>query len=108
MNKMLHLRLLLPVFCVMAALMSSAGQAQNVVISQSNFPDAVFRLYLNSYADTDHDGALSSAEIQNVKTIPTAVMSLMNTTWVRHSLMEAPRKQLCSILTGHCPECGVM
>lgn len=41
----------------------------DVAIDAENFPDAVFRNYVSSYCDTNHDGILSDLEISTVTLI---------------------------------------
>lgn len=42
---------------------------EELPISEGNFPDSVFRAYVNQYIDKDHNGSLSASEMDGVYTI---------------------------------------
>ncbi len=50
------------------ALLPLAGNAQ-VAIDETNFPDELFRTYVQENFDTDQDGSLSDAEREAVRSI---------------------------------------
>ncbi|MBQ9527647.1 MAG: hypothetical protein IJR68_08545 [Fretibacterium sp.] len=60
----------LSIFCALLGVFLAAPPVLGAtVISDANFPDAAFRAYVSRHCDSDHDGALSHAEIQRVKVI---------------------------------------
>ena len=52
-----------------SAMMLTAGAADSVKINEKNFPDEIFRAYVQKNFDKDEDGMLSEKEISNVKRI---------------------------------------
>ena len=42
---------------------------EELPISEGNFPDSVFRTYVNQYIDKDHNGSLSASEMDGVHSI---------------------------------------
>ena len=49
--------------CILLSLLCVTALA-DVVVNETNFPDAVFRAYVSDNFDTDHNGSLSAAEIK--------------------------------------------
>ena len=65
----LVLVLLMAAAVTMAPGLAPKAYADDVEISETNFPDSVFRSYVSGRFDTDHNGYLSSSEISNAKGI---------------------------------------
>lgn len=57
------------VLSVLIVLAASVPAFCDVAVNYENFPDANFRAYISSDIDVNHDGALSSAEIEAVSII---------------------------------------